>query len=184
MATFILSLDIWRWFTRYADMRRSHLLMSKVFKSSSAPTPGPSKPPAGIPAACFVLGILALLPITQAQTPPPDKDAANKIEPVRTTITVIENLATETPAAVSVLDNKQIRETPGDNLDDRLRTVPGFSLFRRSSSLVAHPTTQGISLRGIGSSGASRTLVIWDSIPASDPFGGWVYWTRFDPDEL
>ena len=125
-----------------------------------------------------------MLPTTQAQTPPPDKDATDKIDPVRTTITVIENLATETPAAVSVLDNKQIRETPGDNLDDRLRTVPGFSLFRRSSSLVAHPTTQGISLRGIGSSGASRSLVLLDGIPANDPFGGWVYWTQFQPEEL
>ena len=70
------------------------------------------------------------------------------------------------------------------NLDDRLRTIPGFSLFRRSSSLVAHPTTQGVSLRGIGSSGASRTLVLWDGVPVNDPFGGWVYWSRFSPDEL
>ena len=70
------------------------------------------------------------------------------------------------------------------NADDRLRMVPGFSLFRRSSSLVAQPTTQGISLRGIGSTGASRTLVLWDGIPINDPFGGWVYWTRVAPDEL
>lgn len=62
--------------------------------------------------------------------------------------------------------------------------VPGFSLFRRNSSLVAHPTTQGISLRGIGSSGASRTLVLWDGMPVNDPFGGWVYWTRIAPEEL
>lgn len=63
----------------------------------------------------------------------------------------------------------------------RLRQVPGFSLFRRSSSVVAKPTTQGVSLRAIGSSGASRTLVLWDGIPINDPFGGWVYWTRIDP---
>ncbi len=49
---------------------------------------------------------------------------------------------------------------------------------------MAHPTTQGISLRGIGSSGASRTLVLWDSVPANDPFGGWVYWTQFIPMEM
>ena len=67
---------------------------------------------------------------------------------------------------------------PGVNLDDRLRDVPGFSLFRRSSSLASHPTTQGISLRGIGSSAASRTLVLFDGLPANDPFGGWVYWSR------
>ncbi|MGH9721536.1 MAG: TonB-dependent receptor plug domain-containing protein, partial [Bryobacteraceae bacterium] len=81
-------------------------------------------------------------------------------------------------------DPKRIRLIPGINLDDRLRSVPGFSLFRRSSGIVAHPTTQGVSLRGIGSSGASRSLVLWDGIPANDPFGGWVYWTRFAPEEV
>ena len=77
-----------------------------------------------------------------------------------------------------VVNQQQLQQTPGVNLDDRLRQVPGFSLFRRSSSLVANPTTQGVSLRAIGSSGASRTLVLWDGIPINDPFGGWVYWTR------
>jgi len=70
------------------------------------------------------------------------------------------------------------------NLDDRLRLVPGFSLLRRSSSVVAHPTTQGVSLRGIGPTGASRTLVRWDGVPVNDPFGGWVQWNRFDPEEI
>ncbi len=73
---------------------------------------------------------------------------------------------------------------PGVNLDDRLRLVPGFSLFRRTSSLVANPTTQGVSLRGLGSTGASRTLILWDGIPLNDPFGGWVYWTRVAPEDL
>lgn len=62
--------------------------------------------------------------------------------------------------------------------------MPGFSLFRRSSSLAAHPTAQGVSLRGIGPTGASRTLVRWDGVPANDPFGGWVQWNRFDPEEI
>ncbi len=62
--------------------------------------------------------------------------------------------------------------------DDVLRQVPTFSLFRRSSSLASHPTSQGVSLRGIGPSGVSRTLVMLDSVPFNDPFGGWVYWTR------
>jgi outer membrane receptor protein involved in Fe transport len=61
--------------------------------------------------------------------------------------------------------------------DDFLRQIPGFSLFRRTSSLVANPTTQGASLRGIGPSGASRSLVLFDGVPLNDPFGGWVYWS-------
>lgn len=95
-----------------------------------------------------------------------------------------EKITAEAPASISVFDRPVLQRIPGVNLDDRLRMVPGFSLFRRSSSLVAHPTTQGISLRGIGSSGTSRTLVLWDGIPLNDPFGGWVYWTRVSPEEL
>ncbi|MEO6193803.1 MAG: TonB-dependent receptor, partial [Thermoanaerobaculia bacterium] len=41
-----------------------------------------------------------------------------------------------------------------------------------------HPTSQGVSLRGLGPSGASRTLVLFDGVPLNDPFGGWVYWNR------
>jgi len=85
---------------------------------------------------------------------------------------------------VTVLDQPELQQIPGVNLDDRLRMVPGFGLFRRNSSLVANPTTQGISLRGIGSSGASRTLVLWDGVPVNDAFGGWVYWTRFAPEQI
>jgi outer membrane receptor protein involved in Fe transport len=73
----------------------------------------------------------------------------------------------------SVLDN-----TPALRVDDALRQVPGFSLLRRSTSRTANPTTQGVSLRGLGGSGASRALVLADAIPLADPFGGWVYWNR------
>ncbi len=107
-----------------------------------------------------------------------------KLDPVRTEITVNEKIAAEAPASITVLQKLQLQATPGVNLDDRLRSVPGFTLFRRTSSVVANPTTQGISLRGLGSSGASRTLVLWDGVPANDPFGGWVYWTRFSPEEI
>jgi outer membrane cobalamin receptor len=110
--------------------------------------------------------------------------AVPKPEPVRTSITVVENVITETPANISELTAHDLSLTPGVNIDDRLREVPGFSLFRRTSSVVANPTTQGVSLRGIGSSGASRTLILWDGVPMNDPFGGWVYWTRFPPEDL
>ena len=90
----------------------------------------------------------------------------------------------DSPSTVTVLTRESIQKLTGVDLDDRLRIIPGFQLFRRSSSIVANPTTQGVSLRGLGSTGASRTLVLWDGIPMNDPFGGWVYWTRLAPDEM
>ena len=107
-----------------------------------------------------------------------------KLDPVRSEITVNEKISAEAPASITVLNKLGVQAIPGVNVDDRLRSIPGFTLFRRSSSMAANPTTQGISLRGLGSSGASRTLVLWDGIPANDPFGGWVYWTRFSPEDL
>jgi outer membrane receptor protein involved in Fe transport len=62
-------------------------------------------------------------------------------------------------------------------LDDALKSVPGVSLFRRTGSGAANPTTQGLSLRGIAPSGAGRTLVTLDGAPQNDPFGGWVIWS-------
>ena len=63
-------------------------------------------------------------------------------------------------------------------IDDVLRQAPGFTLFRRSGSLTANPTSQGVSLRGVGANGASRALVLYDGVPLNSPFGGWVYWNR------
>jgi outer membrane receptor protein involved in Fe transport len=82
------------------------------------------------------------------------------------------------PAAVTVLDRKALDTMPAATVDDALRSVPGFSLFRRSSSRVANPTTQGATLRGLAASGSSRALVLADGIPMNDPVGGWVYWNR------
>lgn len=87
-------------------------------------------------------------------------------------------------SSVSVLTGDELRASPAVTLDDTLRRVPGFSLFRRNSSMVAHPTSQGVSLRGIGPSGVSRTLVLLDGLPLNDPFGGWIYWGRVGRESL
>lgn len=89
-----------------------------------------------------------------------------------------ERALSDEPASVTVLDRNDLLSDPALVLDDVLQSVPGFSLFRRQSSVVAHPTTQGVSLRGTGASGAGRALVLRDGIPLNDPFGGWVLWGR------
>jgi vitamin B12 transporter len=69
-------------------------------------------------------------------------------------------------------------------LDTALASVPGVSLFRRTSSLGANPTVQGIALRGIAGSGSSRALVSLDGVPQNDPFGGWVIWNSLPPETI
>jgi outer membrane receptor protein involved in Fe transport len=90
----------------------------------------------------------------------------------------------ETPGSMVRLSDVDMSASPSLTVDDVLRQVPGFSLFRRSSSRTANPTSQGVSLRGLGASGPSRALVLQDGIPLVDPFGGWIYWDRIPPIQL
>lgn len=90
----------------------------------------------------------------------------------------------EAPASVEVVTSSQFEMSASETTDDALRQVAGFDLFRRSSSRFANPTTQGVSLRGVGSSGASRAAVLVDGVPMNDPFGGWVYWDMVPLDAI
>jgi len=81
-------------------------------------------------------------------------------------------------SSVRTMTGEQLREAPGFTLDDRLREVAGFQLFRRTSSWVANPTTEGTTLRGLGSTAASRTLVLSDQVPLNDSYGGWIHWSE------
>ncbi len=135
----------------------------------------------------FDLIVLVLLFQAGVQNPPPPDpeppgEETAEVPALRETV-VVTAAHTEQPqldavSLVSVVDAQDLRRSPALVLDDHLRRIPGFSLFRRSSSLASHPTTQGVSLRGIGPSGTSRSLVLFDGIPLNDPFGGWVYWNR------
>jgi outer membrane receptor protein involved in Fe transport len=112
------------------------------------------------------------LPITVTLKPAP---VAEQI------VVTAERAATrldQTAANIVVLISGELNNRAAVTLDDALRQVPGFTLFRRSNSLTANPTTQGASARGVGASGASRLLVVEDGVPLNDPFGGWVFWDR------
>ena len=84
----------------------------------------------------------------------------------------------DSASSVATLEGTALTAPPALALDDVLHQVAGFQLFRRTSSWTANPTSQGVSLRGLGSTAASRTLLVSDEIPFNDPFGGWVHWNE------
>jgi outer membrane receptor protein involved in Fe transport len=122
--------------------------------------------------ACLA-AVAAIASALAATTPAPTVLAPEIVTATRTP---------QTPAFVAAtarsFDEVALQETPALTLDGVLRSVPGFSLFRRSDSFTANPTAQGVSLRGLGPSGASRSLVLLDGVPLNDPFGGWIAWTK------
>jgi outer membrane receptor protein involved in Fe transport len=130
------------------------------------------------------LSISPLTPPLAAQSPPqptpasPATPPAPLAKPEQVTVTAYRAPlgVLESPTTTRLLTSESLRSTAAITFDDKLRTISGVELFRRSSSLVANPTSQGISLRALGSTSASRTLVTEDDVPLNDPLGGWIHW--------
>ena len=128
-----------------------------------------------------LLFLALLVPLAlAAQSPPasPQPQSAPIAKPEQVTVTAYRAPlgVLESPTTTRLLTGEALRSTAAITFDDQLRTLPGVELFRRSSSLVANPTSQGISLRALGSTSASRTLVTEDDVPLNDPLGGWIHW--------
>jgi outer membrane receptor protein involved in Fe transport len=131
---------------------------------------------AALAAASIPLSLAAqsppLAPTSQSAQPAPIKNTEQiTVTAYRAPLGVLES-----PVTTRLLTRQSLRSAAGVTFDDQLRQLPGVELFRRSSSLVANPTSQGISLRALGSTSASRTLVTEDDVPLNDPLGGWIHW--------
>jgi outer membrane receptor protein involved in Fe transport len=102
---------------------------------------------------------------------------------------VVTGQGLRAPAGESVfdvveIDRDRLTNSASNRLEDILRDVPGFQLFRRSDSRSANPTSQGATLRALGGNASSRALLVLDGVPQTDPFGGWVAWPAYDPRRL
>jgi outer membrane receptor protein involved in Fe transport len=106
------------------------------------------------------------------------------LEPLVATASRAAGAPMQQAFSLKTFSGDALRLTPGTALDSVLRSSPAFSLFRRADSLTANPTAQGVSLRGLGPSGASRSLVLLDGVPLNDPFGGWVAWSKVPRESL
>ncbi|HZI14473.1 MAG TPA: TonB-dependent receptor, partial [Myxococcus sp.] len=123
-----------------------------------------------------------------SERPPAGEDAGTKVSstplpaeeeaPARTVITGtrLPRPIRDVPATTVVIPRAEIDQSPTLTQDALVRTLPSAATFRRTPSLVADPTAQGLNLRGLAPSGVARSLVLLDGIPVNDPFGGWVFW--------
>ena len=124
-----------------------------------------------LPLALVVgLGLLSVAPVVA--------DTRPELEPLVVTATRAPQDINRIPVTVDVFGADDLSTTSGLTVDEALASSAAFSLFRRTNSLMANPTAQGVSLRNVGPSGAGRTLVLLDGVPLNDPFGGWIAWTK------
>lgn len=124
-----------------------------------------------------LLSMLALAapPARGDEPEAPPADAAPE-EEIVVTATRSPRPLRRIPAAVTVLPRAEVERSPTKTADELLVGIPAFGLFRRSSSMSADPTSQGVNLRGVSLSGISRSLVLVDGVPSNDAFAGWVNW--------
>ena len=124
--------------------------------------------------------------VAVAQTEAPKAEA--RLEPVVVTATRTGLSPEEAPASATILDQEAVQTSADIAADDILRTIPGFSLYRRSSSIVTPPDldteAQGVTLRNIGPAGASRALVMVDGVPLISPFDGQVFWGKIPKESI
>jgi iron complex outermembrane receptor protein len=136
--------------------------------------------------AVAVCSLAAIAARAMAQEEAPKHET--RIETVVVTATRTGLSQGEPAASATVLSDEDIKMSANTSVDDILRTIPGFSLFRRSSSLVTPPDldteAQGVTLRNIGPAGASRALVMVDGVPIIGAFDGQVFWGKISQENI
>lgn len=130
---------------------------------------------------CLLLPVAAAPARGQATPASPPPSPITRRDTISVTAYGTPLPADATAASTVTLTQKQLDDSAAPSFGDAIRQVPGLEFFRRSSTLIANPTTQGLSLRGLGSTASSRTLIISDHVPLDDAFGGWVHWEEFPP---
>ncbi|MFM5955349.1 MAG: TonB-dependent receptor [Novosphingobium sp.] len=117
--------------------------------------------------------IAALLPLSAQPALAEDSGAGRDPDIVVTGRGLDPSPMLEAYSAIVVERNRDLAAASG-RLEDVLANVAGFQQFRRSDSRSSNPTAQGVTLRGLGGNASSRTLVLLDGVPVTDPFFGHV----------
>jgi vitamin B12 transporter len=96
-------------------------------------------------------------------------------------IVVTGNLSTSMAERTIKINTVDTSSSPlNARVETMLATVPGLQQFRRSEARSANPTSQGVTLRGLGGNASSRAALFLDDVPQADPFGGWIAWPGYD----
>lgn len=120
-----------------------------------------------------------------APAPPQDDSAADAQEPCANCPIVIRGAPLDAPVgdaaySITLFSAASIEAEASGRVENLLRQVPGLTQFRHSDARSANPTSQGVTLRGLGGNASSRALLLLDGVPQADPFGGWVSFPGYD----
>lgn len=124
--------------------------------------------------ACWALGSP---PALEAQEPVP-ADSVVALGELIVSALRSETQVGEVPVNVTTVTREELRLSAAQTLQDVLQEVPGLNFRFPFQAGVAHPSWQAVTMRGMGGTAASRTLVLVDGVPLNDPYFGWVRWSQ------
>ena len=101
--------------------------------------------------------------------------------PIVVTGRALEDEAETPRTTLSAQDAAALASGRSEALVTRL---PNLGTFRRADARSVHPTSQGLTLRGLGGNAASRVTLSIDGVPQADPFGGWLNFGALDPAQI
>ncbi|MDE2720132.1 TonB-dependent receptor [Candidatus Palauibacter polyketidifaciens] len=127
----------------------------------------------------LVLALGGLTPATalEAQDPVPADSVISLGELIVSALRAPTSVG-EVPVNVTTVTREELRLSAAQTLQDVLQEVPGLNFRFPFQAGVAHPSWQAVTLRGLGGTAASRTLVLVDGVPLNDPYFGWVRWSQ------
>lgn len=125
----------------------------------------------------LVEGGLAAEPVS---VPSLQGEEVQELPTVVVTATRSERSLKDLPVSVTVMDRKQIRDSPALATDDIIRVIPSLNL-PLFSSFNTHPTNNLAGFRGLG---APRVLFMIDGMPINDPFNGFVQFNKIPRESL
>ncbi len=102
------------------------------------------------------------------------------LNPVPVSVIDVVGYPLNTPLGNLAYSRTSIPIENNERLENTLRKIPGLQQFRRSDARSANPTSQGVTLRGLGGNASSRAILSLDGVPQADPFGGWVSWPGYN----
>lgn len=113
---------------------------------------------------------------SQGSTSDSSRDTSNTNEllllddPIVTTVTKTSQRASDSPEAVTVITEDQIRQSGATNIPELLRSVPGVDVMSPNDSQA------NVSIRGFNQQFANQMLVMIDGRSIYDDFYGEVLW--------
>jgi vitamin B12 transporter len=134
-------------------------------------------------AKCLALPLLALTMPVWAQSPTRSiAECTEDGECIQGEQIIVTGAALADPVgdAAYSIQKIDLSNNASQRLENAITSVAGVQQFRRSDARSANPTSQGITMRGLGGNASSRAVLILDGVPQADPFGGWISWPGYD----